>query len=136
MGWIGRAVAGGIAGGVIGGMNGGWAGAGVGAAAGVGIGSFGGAVTKRLAGGRTITGGMTSALGMAGDLGLRGTSRMGNRSIFNAAMGMDRGLTRAASFLGTNQVAVNKWGGRALMGAGIASSAYIGSSIVNSNRGY
>lgn len=131
-----RAAAGAGAGAVIGGMNGGWSGAGAGAIAGAGIAGFGGMAAKRFGGGRTVTGMMTSGLGRLGDAGMRATSTIGNRGLFNAARTADRGLARAAMYLGQNQVSVNKWGGRALMGAGVASGAYIGSSILGSNRGY
>jgi hypothetical protein len=47
-----------------------------------------------------------------------------------------RGLSAASGFIGNNAVAVNKWGGRGLAAAGFGSAAYMGSSMIGSNRGY
>jgi len=101
-----------------------------GAAGGAAFGMFGMGMT------RGLTGRMTGAMGMAGDAGLRAASTIGNRGLFNAAMKADRGLTRGAAFLGANQANINKYGGSALAALGIGSSAYIGSSLIQSNRGY
>jgi hypothetical protein len=74
----------------------------------------------------------------------RGLGMMGGGKLAsNIGIGMSRvgGLgTRGAGALGgaigRNSIAINKYGGRALMGLGVASGAYIGSSILGSNRGY
>lgn len=47
-----------------------------------------------------------------------------------------QGIGTANRWIANNQVSVNKWGGRALAGAGIASGAMIGSSIISSNNGF
>jgi len=145
----GRAVAGGAAGGAMGLANtgdmGGFLG---GAAAGAGIGAFGGGLANRFAGGRTVAGMAQRGLG-AGRRGVqRGRSAMSgllsNSGMGNAAVGfgqagmggIGRGMNRLRGLVSRNSVAVNKWGGRALMGAGVASGAYIGSSMLGSNRGF
>ncbi len=137
-GMLGRGLAGAAGGAITGGLaTGTLGGAGYGAAFGGGIGALGPMVGARaMAGRRGPVGMATNALGRMGDLGLRGASRLGNRSIMNAAMGMDRGLTRAAGFLGTNQVTINRHGGAFLHGIGTAAGAYIGASALASNRGY
>jgi hypothetical protein len=138
MGFFGRTLAGAAGGAIIGGTTTqSWGGAGYGAAFGAGTAGMGPMVGRRIMAGRTGPVGIAaSGLGMLGDAALRGTSRLGNRTLFNAARGMDRGLTQAAAFLGKNQVFINKYGGAALLGLGTAASAHIGSSVLASNRGY
>ena len=46
------------------------------------------------------------------------------------------GLATGEEWIGNNAAQINTWGGRALMGLGMASGASIGSSIIQSNRGY
>ena len=145
---FGRMLAGGAAGGIMGGMDGGWGGALGGAAGGAAVGGFGNWAARRLAGGRTISGMARGGLGKIGGLGQRMTNTGfgmlgsgGIRSNIGAGMafagqrlpGFAKG---ASSLIGQNSISVNKWGGRALMGAGVASAASIGSSIMSSNRGY
>jgi hypothetical protein len=68
-------------------------------------------------GGGKLASNVGVGMSMAGSLGARGAGALGGA-------------------IGRNSVAINKYGGRALMGLGVASGAYIGSSILGSNRGY
>jgi hypothetical protein len=68
-------------------------------------------------GGGKLASNVGIGMSMAGSLGARGAGALGGA-------------------IGRNSVAINKYGGRALMGLGVASGAYIGSSILGSNRGY
>lgn len=131
---LGGAAIGGTIGGIIGGTEGAIGGA-------VGLGMFGGLnmgykTLKRAMGVRGAAGFLTQTLGTVGDLGVRATSRLGNRGAFNLARRANAGLTSAASFIGRNQVAVNKYGGLALGAIGIGASIHMGSSTMRSNRGY
>jgi len=128
MSFFGRAIGGGIAGGLLTGDLGGIAG---GAAAG-GLGGW--AIGKTLA--DRTTGMFTGGMGMIGDAALRATSTIGKRGAFNAARRMDRGITRAASFLGKNQLTTNKVGGAAMTALGTGAGIHIGSSVLASNRRY
>jgi len=147
MGFFGRTIAGGLAGGALGFANtGDLNGVAAGAAAGAGAGAFGGMLARGLSGGATVAGFGQRALGF----GMRGANRvrqaakarMGNLSaggaaasyINDAMRSTGKGLFGARQWIGNNAVAVNKWGGRALMGLGVGSAAYIGSSVLSSNR--
>lgn len=127
MSFFGRAIAGAIGGALVGGVGtGSWSGAGIGAAFGAGTAGFGGLLGARMTAGRkgNLARGMAQGLGMLGTArGIRGTA-------------IDRSLTRAAAFMGRNQIAINRYGKQALLGMATASSAYIGSSLLSSNRGY
>lgn len=130
-GLAGRAGIGAAVGGFTGTDNGGGGflgGAAMGAAAGA-IGPWG---ARKLLGKR-------NAVGMAAALGERvahplmaGASTLGNRTLFNAAKSVRTG----AWWMGQNQVKTNKWGGRAMLGLGMASAGTIGSSLLDTNRGY
>jgi hypothetical protein len=78
----------------------------------------------------------------AGKLGM-GVSRFSNPMVkkgFATASRGARAFTGAAmqarSFMGRRAIATNEWGGRAAVAAGMGSAAYIGSSVMSSNRGY
>ena len=133
-GFFNRAFKGAAAGGVVGGMNSdwGWQGMAGGAAAGAAFGAFG----APKVGGINYAGGMRRGL-QAARRGTVGLERAG-RSI-PLAIGANRArgaLGTARTAIGQNAVSVNKYGGRAAAALGVGSAALMGSSLVNSNRGY
>ena len=103
---------------------------------------------RRLMGNRTLAGLAQTGFGAVG----RGAGRMYRRGFGmmeggafagNIGAGMSmvgqlgmRGAATGAGFIGQNATLVNKWGGKALAGLGVGSSAYIGSTVMASNRGY
>lgn len=126
---LGQAVAGGLAGGMWGSLSDpSLKGFGTGAAIGAGVGVFGPTIGRRMMAGRkSFAGHVATGLGGLGGLASR-IPKIGGT--------IDRGLTRAAGFVGTNQNRINRIGAGTLLALGTASSAYIGSSILSSNRGY
>jgi len=122
-----------------------------GAAGGAAAGGLGVPAVRALAGNRSIAGAAGWALGSAqmrgagrgiiGGLGWAtrqagawgGPLGAGALRYGGAAM---RGLETGAKWIGNNATLVNKWGGRALTGLGMAAGAHIGSSMVSSNRGF
>lgn len=139
-----RMLLGGAIGGAYGGMsdNGSALGGAIGGAAAFGPGVWAaGALSRRYAPGG-IAGGIRSGMGRA----MSGSFWAANRADqwtggigARLATGLYRGaglFGRGSEWIGRNAVRVNEWGGRALMGAGLASGAMIGSSIISSNNGY
>lgn len=113
-----------------------------GAIGGAAAGGFGGGYMSSLAKRGTFSN--LAGRGMQGISGLATKARpfvRSNGNIFGSAgvravAGINRLGTSGAGFIGNNAVAVNKWGGRAASAAGIGAAAYIGSSVIGSNRGY
>jgi len=118
------------------------------AAAGIGIPAVSRMASNR---GLSFAGAAGSGLGFLG----RGAAKMrgagigmmgrGGRIGSNVGLGMSAagrlgvsGATAGISALGRPgvSIAVNKWGGRGLAAMGVGSAAYIGSSVIGSNRGY
>lgn len=131
-----RALIGGAAGGA---MTGDWGGvAGGAAAAGAGWGLMSRLGPNYLAkGANRAASGMTRLGNMASrgawDLTVGGAARgWGSRGLY----GIGSGLRTAGHRLGQSTTMTNKWAGRAMAGMGVASAAYIGSSVLPSNRGY
>ena len=148
MGLFANTMIGGLAGGVLGGMSEGGSFTG-GAIGGAAVGFGGGWAASRMSGGRSLAQLAQSGLGYgaSGAGALRGVapkllsnSGYGNAAVRYGMAGLgaaSRGMARGASgLIGNTATQINKWGGRALMGAGVASGAHIGSSIIGSNRGY
>lgn len=142
-GAIGKAAKGAFGGAIIGGMSGG----GLDSVAG---GAIGGALTGAV-GGHYVRSNRPANMASRGlHMARRGTTRLqsaafdrfsrkGGDRFLDVALGAKRAtgmIDTARGFIGTNRAAINKWGGRAALSAGIASGAYIGASAVNSNRGY
>lgn len=137
-----------IAGGVIGGMAGGgdWKNIAGGAAGGAAMGMFG---ANRLSG-LNIAGGLRKGIqyGRKATIGAEraawsGFDKFGGNALGNAmgrtalaANSARSGMGTARSFIGNNAARVNKYGGQAAVAAGIGSAALLGSSLINSNRGY
>jgi len=145
MGLLGKAVAGGLGGYM---MTGDWGGAAAGAAMGLGyrqMAAYGNKMT-----GKYGASSMRKGLGLMG----RGVKKLegaawsgfekyggsaagnalGHTALFaNSARG---GLASARSAIGQGSVKVNKFGGHALAAAGVGSAAMLGSSVLQSNRGY
>jgi hypothetical protein len=139
--FAGRALMGGAGGGI---MTGDWGGAAGGAA----IAGFGGGALARYGGGFNIAGGMRSGIQALrrGSVGLeraawggferRGASWLGNAMGRTAlASNYARGsLGMARSFIGRNSAMTNRIGGYTLASLGVGAGAYIGSTVLNSNR--
>lgn len=138
-----RALAGGAAGGM---MTGSWGGVAGGAA----VAGLGGGMMSRYGRGLNFAGGVEKGLG-AGILGAsigagsRGLGRWSNKlsGVGLAAnmgsrglTGIGRGLIGARNFIGRKSVATNKIGGYAMASMGAGAGAYIGSTVLSSNRGY
>ena len=145
-GFFGRAFKGALAGGAIGGIAGGgdvgnMIGGAVGGAIGGGAGMFRGAnyagmLRKGTQLGRRATVGLERGA-WAGFNKFGGT--MGGNALGNISLGANRArsvLGTARTAIGNKATMVNEWGGKAAVAAGIGSGALIGSSIINSNRGY
>jgi hypothetical protein len=81
--------------------------------------------------------GRGASLMQKGGMQMFGTrlGRMGMPTI-SAGMAAERGLGKLGGFLGKHALATNRYAGYAMAGMGVGASAYIGSSIINSNRGY
>lgn len=76
----------------------------------------------------------TQALGSA----LRG-NMYGARAAGYASDAMSMGITGMAAgrkYLGGKSLATNKWAGRSMAAMGVGAGAYIGSTVLRSNRGY
>jgi hypothetical protein len=136
-----RALIGGVAGGL---MTGDWGGVAGGAA----IATAGwGALNKFGAGlgaSRAINKGFSMAnkamiggyrrLGMgAFDMTVAGTARGHGMNALNAMRG---GIGSARKFMGRNSVATNRYAGMAMASMGVGAGAYIGSTVLKSNRRY
>lgn len=136
MGFFSRTLLGAAGGAIVGGMTtGNLSGVGYGAAFGAGTGGLGPIAGSRVMANRTnVAGYMAGGLRGLGNLGLRATSTIGNRPLFNTARGIDKGLSQAASFIGRNQVSINKYGGMAATALGTAAAAHIGSTTLAANR--
>jgi hypothetical protein len=136
LGFFGRTLGGAALGGVMGGMaTGSLSGVGTGAAFGAGTGAFGGAIGRRAMANRgSISGGLARAVDLPGELAMRGAMKLNNRRLFDASWGLTKKLDRASSFIGRNEMTINKVGGTALLGMGAAASSYIGASAISSNR--
>lgn len=145
-GFFGRAIKGAAGGAVAGGIMGGGdfgniAGGAIGGALGYGI---GGRYTGQMGKLASNVGGMAyrGGLGMSSRIGRYGVSLAANGSpmmggaLAKGGVAMGRGLMGAKGLIGNNRALINKWGGPAAATAGIASAGYIGSSMVNANRGY
>jgi len=118
--------------GVMGGMAGG-------ALAGMGSGALGGYLGGK---GYSIAGGLRKGI-MAGSNQLKKIGANSPRPLtpfMDNVVGGARGIRGAGANLGRsigrNAVDVNKYGGRALMGMGMAAGGMIGASMIGSNRGY
>ena len=138
-GIFGRALAGGLAGGI---MSGDWGGAAGGAA----VGAVGWGALNKLGGGLNVARDMGNQLGALGR-GVRKGQSFLNKGAFDmtvggaargyAGMGLgaaSRGLKSAQSFIGRNALATNRYAGYAMGAAGVGAGAYIGSSVLRSNR--
>ena len=137
-GAIGRAAKGAVGGAVYGGITSGgdfgnMAGGAIGGAL---MGGIGGHYAKRMMANKSGAGMLAAGMERVGWGIPAAAAKTGSRRVFNAAMRAKTGMTTAAGYIGRNAVSINKWGGRGAMAAGVASGAYIGSSMVNSNRGY
>jgi hypothetical protein len=143
MSFLGRAIAGGLAGGIMTGSLGG-------AAGGAAMGGLGWGTLNKFGGGLGAAGYMRKGLNM----GVRGMKSARNWAIGGAlrnaggragvafGFGADaaqlgmRGLGTASSFIGRNALRTNRVAGYAAGALGVGSAAYIGSSVLSSNRGY
>ena len=153
----GRALGGAAAGGLIGGMNtgdlGGFVGgAAAGAAFGAGAPFLGGQLGRlgTVAGAGWGGASLAANAMRSGSLGLRRglyklgkggtgfdrfTSKLGDKAAIYGLRGSAQ-ASRAAGYIGDKAIAVNKYGGQGLAALGLGASAYIGSSMIGSNRGY
>jgi hypothetical protein len=122
-------------------LTGSWGGAAGGAA-----GGFAFPTMAKFAGGLNAGGILSGAANRLGSLAGRAAVGIGRRGwdskLSYAAYGRQglsmaaSGLWRAGGFMGRNAVAANKYAGYAVAGLGAASGAYIGNSVISSNRGY
>lgn len=62
--------------------------------------------------------------------------RAGGEYLRQGAVGARTGINTASSFIGRNAATTNKIAGYGMAAMGVGTSAYIGSSIMSSNRGY
>jgi hypothetical protein len=136
-----RALLGGAAGGMLTGTLGGVAG---GAAAG----TLGWGTMNKFGAGLGASKYMRRGLGAASRGMAWGSRKLGNKAwdltVGGAAAGYGRnalnsmrgGLVGARRFMGANAVATNRYAGMAMGALGTAAGAYIGSSVLRSNRGY
>jgi hypothetical protein len=115
----------------------------MGGAIGGAAGGFAFPAMSKFGGGLGFAGGAGKGLGMLSRGIGRGRGymegRIGGPLATYGARGLgfaQRGIGTARGFLGGNALAVNKWAGRGMATLGAASGAYIGSSVIGSNRGY
>jgi hypothetical protein len=126
-----------------------------GAVGGMAFGGFGAGIAGRMGGGIAGAGKMMArGAGMAGRQAQRGLTgvalnRLGrgagvDNQLLGRAAGMMadkayqfRGLAKSSErFIGQNAVKANKFGSRAAVAAGLGAASYMGSNMINSNRGY
>lgn len=136
-----RAAIGGLAGGVMTGNLGG-------AAGGAAVGAGGWGMLSKMGGGTAR--GIQRGLGMgvrAAQAGSRwgakgyyssiaGPRALAGGSAFRASNAIGMGFSNASKFIGRNAATTNKIGGAAMGAIGVGSGAYIGSSVMSSNRGF
>ena len=138
-----RALAGGAAGGI---MTGNWGGVAGGAA----VAGLGGGMMSRYGRGLNFAGGIGRGLGFGSRMASigaisrnfgkidTGLSRMGLGTNITSKgfTKIGQGLSSARGFVGSKSIVTNKIGGYAMASMGAGAGAYIGSTVLSSNRGY
>lgn len=147
-GFFGRAVRGAVRGAAGGAVAGGISGGGdiMNIAGGAAMGALGGGIGGHYFGGMRAANIASRGLKMARRGSVKAQSAAFNRfkagggdKYIDIALGakkMTGMIDTARGYIGKNRAMVNKYGGHAASIAGIASAGYIGSSMINANRGY